>query len=1565
MPTIRFAALLVVWSLLASMAAAQDPGTIETIAGGGTQEGEGLPATDLALSVPLGVATDADGNVYIADTANHRIRRVDALTGEATTVAGTGDSGFSGDGGPGPAAQLTFPQAVALDGQGNIYIADSGNRRIRRVDAVTGFISTIGGTGEFGFGGDGGPASDAQFGEIVALAADRSGKLYVSDGLDIVQFRGNNRVRVIDLASNIITTVAGNGTIGFSGDGGPATDASLTTEGIAVDANSNLFIADYNNFRIRRVDAVTGTISTVAGRGAFDIFGNGGYSGDGGAATDAHLNTPTGVGVDSEGNLYIADTRNNRVRSVDAATGSILTVAGTGVSGTGGDGGPAMQAQLSEPSRVAFDPDGNLLIVDTGNNRIRKLFDPGYRAPILSIPSPQIDFRQVSIGETASRSLSVQNLGNLAFTIQQATVDNQDFAVQTELPQSVGPLQAFELIVQFTPRAEGLTEGQLVLATSDPRNPTVTIVLQGEGAAPDIGVVPTELAFRRTFIGTETSLSVQISNLGLGTLIIPRVETTDPEQFLAVLPDTLRITNTPTSVPVIFRPTREDTQRAVLILFTNDPDDPQFQVDLKGLGRTAKPGGFANLADSLSAGDAGSGFGAAWGDYDGDGDPDLYVVRSLEPNLLYRNDGGAFTELGLAAGVGDDADGSAAAWADFDGDGDLDLYATNFGQPNRLYRNDGGSFTDVGATMGVDDPGDGYGAAWADYDRDGDPDLYVANFGTNRFYRNDRSRFVDVAPDFGMDDPSSSIQPAWADYDNDGDPDLFLANSGPNRMFRNDGGAFTDVTQETGLAEQGLGGPSFGAAWGDFNNDGYLDLYVPYFRDENRLYINQVLAGGQRGFPGGQLAARQYGVADSLSSRSRGAVWADFDNDGDLDLYVANSGQPNRLFRNEGEHFTEEADSMGVTADLDSRGVALADFDGDGGVDIFVATQNGPDRLYRNQEANGDWLRVIPEPTVSSPDAIGTRIEIAFSDDRRAVREIAGGTSYLSQDALTASFGVDDASVVDTLTIRWPLGIIQRVFNVPTNQPFTISEVMPLPPASIALEPVTGTLVANGIAQTDILASLLNTDGEVVLVSDVPLTFSVIGGGIILGDRKVNVVDGRARVTYRVGQSAGQVAVTASSPGLANGQVVLNLLAPIGNDQAIIRTVAGLGGDGGFSGDGGPAPDAELDAPRAVAVDSSGNVYISDTQNSRVRRVGADSTIATIAGDGVQDASGDGGPASLSRVATPMGLAFLPSGDLLVVDQGGQRVRRIENDTIRVFAGRGISAFGGDGRPAVQANLQGPAGVAADEKGNVWIADRFNDRIRRVGPDGIISTVAGTQGSGSSGDGGLATKAKLNQPQGVAVDSVGRIFIADTGNNKIRMVDTNGIITTIAGTGSAGDFGDGGPAVAAELDGPRDVAVSADGRLYIADTRNNKVRMVDLSAWNIQTVAGTGSTIANQKEGSALQVGLDTPSGLFIGPTGTVFIADTGNNRIRELTIDYTQPTIPDLPPEDAVADFNQDGKVDFIDFLQFALAFGTNSAVYDLTSDGVVGFSDFLVFVQIYERNQAVDQSAHRTPRQ
>jgi sugar lactone lactonase YvrE len=1562
MPTTRFTALLIVWSLLSSIAAAQDPGTIETIAGGGTQEGEGLPAVDLALSSPWGVAVDSAGNLYLADSANHRIRRVDASTGVATTVAGTGESGFTGDGGPGPSALLSFPQSVAVDAQGNVYIADTGNGRIRRVDAVTGIIRTIAGTGTFGFSGDGGPASEAEFGEIVALVTGGGGKLFVSDGVD-EQFQGNHRVRAIDLATGLVSTVAGNGDFSFSGDGGPATEAGLTTEGIAVDPEGNLYVADFNNFRIRRVDAVTGIITTVAGKGPL-FGGGGGYSGEGGPATDAQMNLPYGVAVDAQGNLYIADTGNSRIRVVEATTGNIVTVAGIGVPAEGGDGGPAMLAGLDVPARLVLDPDGNLIIADIFNNRIRRLNAPQTRLPLLELPASQVDFQTVSIGEGSSRGLSIENLGNLAFTIQQATVDNQDFAVQTELPLSVGPLQTSELIVQFTPRAEGLTEGQLVLATSDPNNPTVTILLQGKGAAPDIGVVPTELVFRRTFIGTETSLSLTVSNLGAGILTIPRAETTDPEQFVVVLPDTLRISST-APLSIIFRPTHEDTQRAVLTLFSNDPDDPQFQVDLKGLGRAAKPGGFANLADSLSAGDAGSGFGAAWGDYDGDGDPDLYVVRSLEPNLLYRNGAGGFTEVGLAAGVGDDADGSAAAWADFDGDGDLDLYATNFGQPNRLYRNDGGRFTDVAAAMGVDDSGDGYGAAWADYDRDGDPDLYVANFGTNRFFRNDRSRFVDVAVDFGMDDPSSSVQPAWADYDNDGDPDLFLANSGPNRMFRNDGGTFTDVTRETGLDELGLGGPSFGAAWGDFNNDGYLDLYVPYFRGLNRLYINRDGAGGQRGFLPGESWARQYGVTDSTSSRSRGAVWADFDNDGDLDLYVANSGQPNRLFRNMGEHFTEEADSMGVTADLDSRGVALADFDGDGGVDIFVATQNGPDRLYRNQEANGDWLRVIPEPTVSSPDAIGTRIEIAFSDNRRAVREIAGGTSYLSQDALTASFGVDDAAVVDTLTIRWPLGIIQRVFNVPTNQPFTISEVMPLPPASIALEPVTGTLVANGIAQTDILASLLNADGEVVLLSDVPLTFSVIGAGIILGDSKVSVVDGRARVTYRVGQSAGQVAVTASSPGLANGQVVLNLLAPIGNDQAIIRTVAGLGGDGGFSGDGGLATDAELDAPRDVAVDSSGNVYISDTQNSRVRRVGADSTIATIAGDGVQDASGDDGPASLSRVATPMGLAFLPSGDLLVVDQGGQSVRRIENDTIRAFAGRGIAAFGGDGREAVQANLRVPTGVAADGNGNVWIADQFNERIRRVGPDGIISTVAGTQGSGSSGDGGLATKAKLNKPQGVAVDSVGRIFIADTGNNKIRMVDTNGIITTIAGTGSAGEYGDGGPAAAAELDGPRDVAVSREGRLYIADTGNNKVRMVDLNAGNIQTVAGTGSTIANQKEGSALLVGLNTPSGLYIGPTGTIFIADTGNNRIRELTVDYTQPTIPNLPPEDAVADFNQDGKVDFIDFLQFALAFGTNSALYDLTSDGVVGFSDFLVFVQIYERNQAVDQSAHRTPRQ
>jgi len=337
-------------------AASGQGGIITTVAGNGVNgfSGDGGPATSAEFNLPEGVAVDASGNLFIADFGNNRIREVSA-SGIITTVAGNGSQGFSGDGGLATSASLNQPTDVAVDASGNLFIADDYNNRIRKVSA-SGIVTTVAGNGAQGFSGDGGPATSAELYYPNGVAVDASGNLFIAEG-------GNDRIRKVS-ASGIITTVAGNGTYGFSGDGGPATSASLYVPiDVAVDASENLFIADFDNLRIRKVSA-SGIITTVVGNGTQ------GFSGDGGPATSAELYHPTGAVVDVSGNLFIADTYNNRIRKV-SASGIITTVAGDGIQGFSGDGGPATSAELNQPGRLAVDVSGNLFIPD--GNRIREV----------------------------------------------------------------------------------------------------------------------------------------------------------------------------------------------------------------------------------------------------------------------------------------------------------------------------------------------------------------------------------------------------------------------------------------------------------------------------------------------------------------------------------------------------------------------------------------------------------------------------------------------------------------------------------------------------------------------------------------------------------------------------------------------------------------------------------------------------------------------------------------------------------------------------------------------------------------------------------------------------------------------------------------------------------------------------------------------------------------------------------------------------------------------------------------------------------------------------------------
>ncbi|WP_348268894.1 Ig-like domain repeat protein [Edaphobacter paludis] len=313
-------------------------------------------ATNVPLILPSAITYDSQGNLYIAETGNHIICKV-APTGIITTIAGTGTQGFSGDNSLATAARLDSPQGLAVDAN-ILYIADTHNHRIRKLDLITGIIVTIAGS-TAGFSGDNGAAAAAQFNLPTALTVDANHNLYIAD-------TQNHRIRKIT-AAGLITTVAGNGVQGFSGDNGAAIAATIDSPaGLAVDAAGDLYLSDTHNHRIRKITAASGLITTIAGASP-------GFSGDNGPATAATLALPHGLSIDSAGNLYIADTANHRIRRIDATTGAITTVAGNGTQTFSGDEGLATTAALDSPRSTVVSPAGLVTLADTSNQRVRQL----------------------------------------------------------------------------------------------------------------------------------------------------------------------------------------------------------------------------------------------------------------------------------------------------------------------------------------------------------------------------------------------------------------------------------------------------------------------------------------------------------------------------------------------------------------------------------------------------------------------------------------------------------------------------------------------------------------------------------------------------------------------------------------------------------------------------------------------------------------------------------------------------------------------------------------------------------------------------------------------------------------------------------------------------------------------------------------------------------------------------------------------------------------------------------------------------------------------------------------
>ena len=542
-------------------------GIIDTVVGGGNG-GDGGAATSAVLIYPTGAAADSSGNLFIADQFNFRVRRADAATGIITTLAGNGVQGISGDSGPAASASLYAPNAVAVDTQGNVFIADVSYSVIRRVDVATGIITTVAGNGTPGFSGDGGPATSASMFAPYGVAVDAHENLFIAD------FE-NQRVRRVDGVSGTITTVAGNGQSGFSGNGGPATSAQLfQPDGVAVDAHGNLFIADGNNFRIRRVDAVSGIITTVAGDGDF------GDSGDGGPATAAGIRQPYGVAVDALGNLFIS--AGPEVRRVDAVTGIITTVAGTitAPSFFSGDGGPATSAGLRSWG-LAVDAQGSLFSVESANNRVRVVPLP----PFVAISPASLSFSTQPPGATSKdQTITLTNTGLVPLAISGITIAGTnagDYAQVNACGNSLAAGANCAINVTYTPSAAGSSTATLNVTDSAPGSPQ-SVPLSGAGQAPDFSLVVTGSASSATVTaGGTATYNLSITPLaGLSGTVGLTCSGAPAQATCTVNPASLNLSGT-ASVPVAV--TVSTTARSAVWMISKPRIEPWIWVCWLGM----------------------------------------------------------------------------------------------------------------------------------------------------------------------------------------------------------------------------------------------------------------------------------------------------------------------------------------------------------------------------------------------------------------------------------------------------------------------------------------------------------------------------------------------------------------------------------------------------------------------------------------------------------------------------------------------------------------------------------------------------------------------------------------------------------------------------------------------------------------------------------------------------------------------------------------------------------------------------------------------------------------------
>jgi len=1179
-------------------------GDATTVAGTGVPglSGDGSSALTAQMANPGYVAAHPNsGEFYISFTGvANRIRKVDA-SGTITTYAGTGGVGFGGDGGPASSALLAGPRGMAVDGVGNLYIADSGNNRIRKVNCSTcpspGQINTIAGTGVPGFAD--GLALSAQFNQPFDIDIDAAGNLYIAD-------RVNSRIRKIDTGGNV-TTIAGTGVGGFNFDGIPATTAQINNpHGVAVNAAGTLvYVADTFNQRVREV-VVGGNISTIAGTGV------GGFNGDGILGSTAQVKNPIDVAVDSAGDVYIGDQDNNRVRKVDVVTGpgNISTFAGTGtacspVGDPCGDGGPATSAKLGLPNGVDFNGSDNLFIAEFANHKVRRV--QGVEMNVLSI-SPLNN--AIDISQSSAITIVFDK------SLNTTSVTSSNLRVQGNKSGNIAGGFAFSTTtfandtVTFTPSSNYVVGETVTVSVTD-------------------GVIATDASFTDTFVST-------------------------------------------------------------------------FFVEVPTVGGSLQ----AQLPISLPNGFSSGGYGKVLGDFNNDGNLDLVTSRlgpdAFEEVRIFSGDGlGGFTsQTSFPYPFNSRAKGIVTS--DFDNDGNLDfaVLGINTGTTADVFFGDGlFGFTQV--SVGV--VSGGRDGLISDFDGDGDIDIsyHLVSTPANYLTSLNNGDGTFATPTFNSLLTGNNEFPAGGDFNNDNIPDLIAASNTSNSLSLLLGvgdGTFAAATSVTTASNNN------GIGVSDFDGDGNLDVAVTTIILGTRT-LEILLGDGLGGFASGGTFALSPGV--SLITLKV----ADFDADGDTDAFISDvSNNELDVILNDGSGNFSTSVSFPLALGAGSVfKFTLGDINNDGRLDVLFTNKKG----------------VVDEiiPFLNFPICGNNILESPEQCDDGAVVDGDGCSSTcFDEPTLSFTFGTSGtgAGQMDTpqdvlfgSSILVADTINHRVQKFDTSGTFLFEFGSNGTGDGQFNRPV-------GLAR-DSLGNIYVIDSLNHRVQKFDSTGSFLGclAGGVAGFQT-------PCLTFGFGTANGQF----NTPSYLTIDNADNIFVSDGNNHRVqkfdsagnfLLKFGGLGfGDGKFSNSGG------------IVIDSSANIIVADRNNSRIQKFDSTGNFVGCLGGGVQAyqnpcLSFANGTLPV-QFGSPRGLAIDASDNLLVANQTNNRFDSIDST--------------GKHRFFESAGLNSPFGISS---GSIFVVDTLNDRIvvydasANCG-NGLVEQGEGCDDSGTTpGDGCDAT----------------------------------------------------------------------------------------------------------------------------------------------------------------------------------------------------------------------------------